>query len=212
MALLGINKKQLIGFVIIMALILSGCSIKVESLKSYRLRTQQESDLAMSERTTHRKNAEELRQEWKLVSNFAMIRMVYMSPPGLKDKDYIAQVLAQLVNKKDSIQVLFFDNKKYTPLKYPMTDKQMLHWKADYSFNPNTGHEKFVFIEITNPNASPPGLKYIEAKIKPGYTSTISERTTHRKNAEELRYEELPSEFKDYLEKENLDWLWYDGE
>lgn len=198
--------------VILSCLIMTGCSIKGESLKSHRLHTQQESNSTISERTTYRKNVEELHQEWKLVSSFAKIRMVYMSPAGLKDKYYIAQILAHLVDKRDIIIVHFFDNKKYTPLNYPMTDKQMLHWKADYSFNPNTGHEKFVFIEITNPNASPPGLKYIEAKIKPGYTSTISERTTHRKNAEELRYEELPSEFKDYLEKENLDWLWYDGE
>jgi len=118
-------------------------------------------------------SATEETKEWELVSSFAKIRMVYISPVGLKNKDYIVQILTQLVDKKDNIQVLFFDDKKNTPLDYPMTDEQMLHWKAEYSFNPNTGHERFVFIEIINPKASPPDLKEIEAKIKPAGGPTI---------------------------------------
>lgn len=123
-------------------------------------------------------SATEGTKEWELVSSFAKIRMVYMSPAGLKNKDYIAQILTQLVDKKDIIQVLFFDNKKYTPLDYPMTDEQLLHWKANYNFNPNTGHERFVFIEITNPKASPPDLKEIEANIRPSGGPTI--KTTEK--------------------------------
>ncbi len=111
----------------------------------------------------------EEKQEWELVSSFAKVRMVYMSQAGLKDKNYIAQILARLVDKRDIIQVMFFDDKKYTPLDFPMTDKQMLHWKATYNFNPNNGYERFVFIEIINPRTSPPDLKEIEATIKPGY-------------------------------------------
>lgn len=111
----------------------------------------------------------EEKQEWELVSSFAKVRMVYMSRASLRDKNYIAQILAHLVDKKDIIQVMFFDDKKYTPLDFPMTDKQMLHWKATYNFNPNNGYEKFVFIEIINPKTSPPGLKEIEATIKAGY-------------------------------------------
>lgn len=113
-------------------------------------------------------------KEWELVSSFAKIRMVYISPAGLKDKDYIAQILAHLVDEKDIIVVQFFDNKKCTPLNYPMTDEQMLHWKATYNFNPNNGYERFVFIEVTNPQTSPPDLKEIEAKIKPTRDSTIN--------------------------------------
>lgn len=124
-------------------------------------------------------------KEWELVSSFAKIRMVYMSPAGLKNKDYIAQILTQLVDKKDIIQVLFFDNKKYTPLDYPMTDEQMLHWKANYNFNPNTGHERFVFIEITNSKTSPPDLKEIEANIKPSGGPTIK---TPEKSATSSEY------------------------
>ena len=35
-------------------------------------------------------------------------------------------------------------------------------------------------------------------------------RSSPRKNVEDLRYEELPSDFKDWLNKNNYDWLWYD--
>ncbi|MFQ6052369.1 MAG: hypothetical protein ACE5K4_11860 [Candidatus Hydrothermarchaeota archaeon] len=108
-------------------------------------------------------------KEWELIESFGAVRTVYMSPTGLKDKYFIAQVLRKLVDRKKPVQVMFFDNKKYTPRELPMMDDQMLHWKAQYNFNPNTDFEKFIYIEITDPNSSPPGVKAVEANIRPGY-------------------------------------------
>lgn len=108
-------------------------------------------------------------EDWKLVKSFGVVSMVYISPAGLKDKYFIAQVLHNLVDRKKTIQVMFFDDKNYTPLGFPMTDNQMLHWKATYNFNPNTGFERFVFIQVTDARSSPPSLREVEANIRPGY-------------------------------------------
>lgn len=108
-------------------------------------------------------------EEWELIKSFGAMRMVYMSQDGLKNKHFIAQVLHNLVDKKNIIQVMFFDDKKYTPMGFPMTDNQMLHWRATYNFNPRTCFERFVYIEIIDTRSSPPRIKEIEASIRPGY-------------------------------------------
>ncbi len=111
-------------------------------------------------------------QEWKLIGKFGMIRTVYVSPDGLKDKFFVAQVLHAVVTKEDSskpIQVMMFDDVRFTPRGFPMTDAQMLHLKAQYNRNPNTKHERFVWVSVTNSKSSPPGLKETEAPIRPGY-------------------------------------------
>ena len=66
-------------------------------------------------------------------------------------------------------QVWFYDKKSKTPTGVPMTDDQMLHWRAKYSINRNTGHEEFVFITITDPSTSPPEISETKATIRPGY-------------------------------------------
>ena len=111
-------------------------------------------------------------QEWKLIGKFGIIRTVYVSPDGLKDKFFVAQVLHALVTKEDSskpIQLMMFDDVRFTPQGFPMTDAQMLHLKAQYNKNPNTKHERFVWISVTDSKSSPPGLKETEAPIRPGY-------------------------------------------
>jgi len=107
--------------------------------------------------------------EWRVVSTVGSVKMVYMSEEGLKDKNLIAQALHSIVGSRESVQVFFFDERASTPMGFPMTDKQMLHWKAKYSRNLNTGHEEFSFIEVVNPQSSPPGLKETKASIRPGY-------------------------------------------
>lgn len=107
--------------------------------------------------------------KWELINILGAIRMVYIPPDSIKDKCLIAQVLQNLVNKKETIQVMFFDDKEHTPSGFPMTDEQTLHWRAKYNFNPNTEFERFVYIKITDANTSPPATKEVEANIRPGY-------------------------------------------
>lgn len=92
-----------------------------------------------------------------------------MSPSGLADKFYIAQVLHTLRNQSAIQQIWFFDDKTNTPMGIPMTDKQMLHWRAKYGVNRNTSYEEFVFYKVTNPMASPPELQGEKVNIRPGY-------------------------------------------
>ena len=125
-------------------------------------------------------------KKWELVSDPGTVKMVYMSSAGLKDKDYIAKVLTHLVDKKYTSVVHFFDNKKYTPLHYPMTNKQLLHWKAHYIFNPHNGYEWFAFVEVINSQTSPPDLKEIEAEIGPFGHSAMNSTKGLATNSEYL--------------------------
>jgi len=118
------------------------------------------------------KGVSETLQEWNMIGNFGIVRTLYVSPEGLKDKFYMAQVLLSVMRKENKslpIQIMIFDNQRLTPRDFPMTDAQMLHWKAIYNRNPNTNLEKFVWISVKNPNSSPPALKETVANIRPGY-------------------------------------------
>ena len=112
---------------------------------------------------------QEDKKEWDKVATFGMITTVYMSPAALADKHHIAQVLHTLRSRSPVQQVWFYDNKSKTPTGVPMTDDQMLHWRAKYSINRNTGHEEFVFITVTDPSTSPPEISERKATIRPGY-------------------------------------------
>lgn len=105
--------------------------------------------------------------EWELVKSFRDVRMVYISPDGIADRNFIAQVLNKVVNKKECIRVFIFDDKKHTPVSLPMTDSQMLHWRAKYNLNPKAGIERFVFIKLLSAKLSPPFLREVEADIRP---------------------------------------------
>lgn len=113
-----------------------------------------------------------LAQEWEVVGKFGYTRTVYVAPEGIKDKHFIAQLLHSTIAKEgraNPIQVRLFDDKRYTPRGFPMTNRQMLHWKARYNFNPFTKLERFVWISVSDPKSSPPELKEITANIRPGY-------------------------------------------
>ncbi len=111
-------------------------------------------------------------QEWEVVGKFGYIRTVYVAPEGIKDKYFIAQLLHSTMAKEGRtkpVQVMLFDDKRYTPIAFPMTDTQLLHWKARYNFNPFTKLERFVWISVSDPKSSPPELKETTANIRPGY-------------------------------------------
>jgi hypothetical protein len=110
---------------------------------------------------------------------------VYVSPDGLKDEAFIAEMLQAVVHKhgkgnadpahgaaqaeRAAVRVLLFDDKSYTPSGLLMTDAQMLHQKAEYNYNFNTKFEEFVWITVTDPDSSPPELKRTKANIRPAY-------------------------------------------
>ena len=113
----------------------------------------------------------EIVPEWKVIGQVGMVRTVYVSPDGLRDKSFVAQVLQAVVAKTDparTVQVMLFDDPRFTPQGLPMTDAQMLHLKAQYDRNPNAKHERFVWVSVVDRNSSPPKLKETEARIRPG--------------------------------------------
>jgi len=112
-------------------------------------------------------------QEFTIVAQSGVAHFVYVSPSGLQDNNFVAQVLDAVTRrhgKGRAIQVMMFDDKQYTPHGFPMTDAQMKHQRAQYNYNPNTNYERFVWLTVANPSSSPPELKETEAKIRPGYT------------------------------------------
>jgi len=106
-------------------------------------------------------------QQWQIIAEPGLSAMVYVSPEGIKDKNFVAQVLQSVMNSapRKPIQIMLFDDKDFTPTGFPMTDSQMLHWKGTYYSKPNI----FYWNVITNPYASPPEWKETETNIKPGY-------------------------------------------
>jgi hypothetical protein len=110
-------------------------------------------------------------KEWTLVGSSGAIRTVYVSPRGLEDKRYVAKVLKEVVTRyggSGPIQVMFFNDRRFTPSHLPMTKSQMLHQKAQYTKNPYTAVEEFVWISVENSQVSPPVMKHTKAKIRPG--------------------------------------------
>ena len=107
------------------------------------------------------------RRKWELVASYAAVRIVYVDPRYAKDQEVFQDALDELVLGDELVMVLFFDNCEKTPTHLPMTDEQMLFWRAKYQLNPYTGYERFVFIEVVDPGASPPEIREIEADIRP---------------------------------------------
>lgn len=112
-----------------------------------------------------------LAQEWEIVGEVGVTKFVFVSPQGLKDKHLVAQVLHVIADKYPDgiLEVLIYDDKAYTPKGFPMTDKQMLHQRARYSRNPNTGLSEFAWSSVIDAKNSPPKLKETRANIRPGF-------------------------------------------
>jgi hypothetical protein len=105
--------------------------------------------------------------EWELVATKGVRKFVYMSPEGLADREFLSSVLRYLVDRNQVNNILFFDDKPLTARSTPMSDAEMLHQRAQYEYNPNTGHEIFCFLEVTDATASPPEQRIIESDIRP---------------------------------------------
>ena len=100
-------------------------------------------------------------------------RFVYVDKEFLGDKFMLAQILHTIVAplpKGALVEVFFFDNFSMTPTGYPMTDRQLHHWKARYNRNPKNSLERFAWVKVVGADrSSPPQLCETEAVIRPGY-------------------------------------------
>lgn len=118
-----------------------------------------------------KKNTPAGKKEWELIAEAGTaVKFVYVSPAGLKDREYVADLLGQVRNRNGRnrhIQVMLFDDKSVVPRSFPMSDKAMLHQRAQYNFNPTNGFEEFVWVKVTNSKSSPPGQKTIKDSIRP---------------------------------------------
>ena len=106
---------------------------------------------------------------WEKVAKLGGITTVYMPPEAFSDKYLIAEILDSLRIQFPIQQIWFYDDRTKTPTHAPMTDEQMIHWRAKYAINLNSDYEEFVFITVTNPNTSPPEISTIRANIRPGF-------------------------------------------
>ncbi|MCX5753149.1 MAG: hypothetical protein NTW97_05820, partial [Candidatus Krumholzibacteria bacterium] len=86
---------------------------------------------------------------------------------GLADKEFLSSVLRYLVDRRQVNNILFFDDRVLMARSTPMSDVEMLHQRAQYEYNPHTGHERFYFVEVTDATTSPPDQRIIESEIRP---------------------------------------------
>ena len=111
--------------------------------------------------------SEQPKYTWKVVGSVQKAKFVYVSAEGFADSLFICEVLGELMVRGDYNQIYLFDNLLHTPKQFPMSDDEMLHYKAKYVVNPSNGHEEFVFIEVIDSRTSPPELMEIESGIRP---------------------------------------------
>jgi len=114
---------------------------------------------------------EQYKDKWELVKSYAVIRLVYLAPSELKNERLISAILYKLRYIDDEnvriLRVGFYDRREYASHGLPMTDTQMLHWKAQYNLNMNSGFEEFFFNTVVNSRISPPDIKSMKANIRP---------------------------------------------
>jgi len=109
--------------------------------------------------------------EFEIIGQFGVVQTVYVSPPGLGDRFFVAQVLHAISSKVSTgsiLEILVFDDRNFTPQGLPMTDEQMKHFRARYNRNPNTGLDRFAWVRVVDANSSPPGLAESDDSIRPG--------------------------------------------
>ena len=120
--------------------------------------------------------AQEARAEpapYEIIANQGNSYFVYVAPEVLEDRFAVAQALQDLFGPNRNIQVHIFDNRFRTPRAFPMTDRQMLHWRANYSNNTNSGFEEFQWLILTDSTTSPPTHDVRVDEIRPGFASEV---------------------------------------
>jgi hypothetical protein len=110
--------------------------------------------------------------EFEVIGRFGIVHTVYVSPIGLEDRDFVAQVLHAISSKVDGssiLEVMLFDDRNFTPQGLPMTDEQLRHYRARYIRNPNTGFAKFAWLHVADSSSPASSLSERTDSIRPGY-------------------------------------------
>ncbi len=103
---------------------------------------------------------------WGVVGGQGITRFVYVAPEAFNDKEFLSSLIDHLIENGDPhMEIYCFDARNNTPAAFPMTDSQMLHWRARYLQNPNNGIKEFVFMTVTDSLSSPPKLREVKAEI-----------------------------------------------
>jgi len=132
-------------------------------------------------------------EDWELIAEWGHIdlgqtKMVYVALERCYDEQFLARVLDDLIGNayrahRGMVSIYIFDDKEYTPDKipgpgeqlsgdrFPFTDEQILHFRAEYHYAV-TMEDQFYFIEVTDPNTSPPEYERRRAGIHPGFVSS----------------------------------------
>ena len=97
-------------------------------------------------------------------------REVYVPPDRYSDSAFIQSVLTEAVKdarteSPDFIKVNFYDDRSCVPVSWPMTDYELRHWRAQYTWNADSGDERFVFLQDQDKED---GGTQIESDIRPG--------------------------------------------
>lgn len=101
---------------------------------------------------------------YEVIGEFGAVKTVYMPIEQIQDQNYIGRVLGEIVDPSEmTIQVDFFDDINSTPGRYPMTDTELAHWRAQYNFNRDSNYERFIY--ITNGNLEKPTIQ--TAPVRP---------------------------------------------
>ena len=108
-------------------------------------------------------------QEWKEISGFGTIKIIYMSSTGLEDEKYVKKFLKKIVKKDVPLTLWIVDDEATTPFAMPFTDVHKKHWKAQYTYDPENKREEFSFIEPIDPDKIPIELREIKSDIKTGH-------------------------------------------
>lgn len=97
---------------------------------------------------------------WEIVGSQGITQFVYLEPAALNDNNFMSRLIADLSNDgAQHMELYFFDAKYETPMSFPMSDSQMLHWRATYRNNPNNGFREYVLITVMDSLSSPPKLE-----------------------------------------------------
>ena len=115
--------------------------------------------------------SQEAGKEWDLVGQLRKDVIVYISPEGLEDRQFIAHVLwfaLEMQGGRERIEIDIFDDREHAPSPgLPMTNEQERHWQARYVFDAKHELDQFNWISLRDPDAVPPEIVSTPDDISP---------------------------------------------
>lgn len=91
--------------------------------------------------------------DWELIGNFGGVRTIYVQESRILDPPTLERINAEVLEAVDTglpLQVDYFDDRDYTPVRYPMTDEQLKHWKAQCNVYEGKANLKYVTVDPKN--------------------------------------------------------------